>query len=119
MSNPYQEYQTNKIYTGENQMGYSTTTRLGSPIEQDIAPQPSQIETQVAMLRANLDVLETTIAELCDRIRPVLNESVLLDPHSKEEVKTMSAVATAFWETNHRVFSATRNIQSILKRLEV
>jgi hypothetical protein len=67
----------------------------------------------------NLEVLEKTIDELSDRIRPVLNESVLLDPYPKEEVRPMSAVATAFWETNNRVFSATRNIQAILKRLEV
>ena len=116
MSNPYQEYRTNKIYTGENQMGYSTQTEY---IGQDIARQPSQVETQVAELRMNLGVLEKTIAELSDRIRPVLNESVLLDPYPKEEVRPMSAVATAFWETNNRVFSATRNIQAILKGLEV
>jgi hypothetical protein len=119
MSNPYQEYQTNTIYTKENDMGYSTQTRLGAHIDPDIARQPSQVETQVAELRANLEVLEKTIAELSDRIRPVLNESVLVDPHPKEEVRTMSAVATAFWETNNRVFSATRNIQAILTRLEI
>ncbi len=116
MSNPYQEYRTNKIYTGENQMGYSTQTEY---IGQDIARQPSQVETQVAELRMNLELLEKTIAELSDRIRPVLNESVLLDPYPKEGVRPMSAVATAFWETNNRVFSATRNIQAILKGLEV
>lgn len=100
-------------------MGYSTQTRLGAHIEQDIPRPLSQIETQVADLRANLEVLEKTIAELSDRIRPVLNESVLLDPHPKEEVHAMSAVATAFWETNHRVFRATRDIQAILTRLEI
>jgi hypothetical protein len=119
MSNPYQEYQSNTIYTRENDMGYSTKTRLGAHIDPDIARQPSQVETQVAELRANLEVLEKTIDELSDRIRPVLNESVLIDPYPKEEVRPMSAVATAFWETNYRVFSATRNIQEILKRLEV
>jgi hypothetical protein len=93
--------------------------RLGAHIDPDIARQPSQVETQVAELRMNLEVLEKTIAELSDRIRPVLNESVLVDPYPKEEVRTMSAVATAFWETNNRVFSATRNIQAILTRLEI
>jgi predicted nucleic acid-binding Zn-ribbon protein len=116
MNNPYQEYRTNKIYTGENQMGYSTQTEY---IGQDMVRQPSQVETQVAMLRDNLEILERTIAELSDRIRPVLNESAQIDPQTKEEVRTMSAVATAFWETNNRVFSATRSIQAILKRLEI
>ena len=97
-------------------MGYSTQTEY---IGQDMARQPSQVETQVAMLRDNLEILERTIAELSDRMRPVLNESVLVDPHPKEEARSMSAVATAFWETNNRVFSATRNIQAILKRLEI
>jgi hypothetical protein len=119
MSNPYQEYQTNTIYTRENEMGYSTQTRLGAHIEQDIGRQPSQVEVQVADLRVNLEALEKTIAELSDRIRPVLNESVSIDPSLREEVRTMSAVATAFWETNYRVFSATRNIQAILTKLEI
>jgi hypothetical protein len=119
MSNPYQEYKSNTIYTRENDMGYSTQTRLGAHIEQDIARQPSQVETQVVELRVNLEVLEKTIVELSDRIRPVLTESVLLDPHPGEEVRTMSAVATAFWETNHRVHNATRNIQAILTKLEI
>jgi len=116
MSNPYQEYRTNKIYTGENQMGYSTQTEY---IGQDIARQPSQVETQVAELRANLEFLEKAIAELSDRIRPVLNESILLDPHPKEEVHAMSSVATEFWEANHRVFRAARDIQVILTKLEI
>lgn len=100
-------------------MGYSTQTRLGAHIEQDIARQPSQVETQVAELRANLEFLEKAIAELSDRIRPVLNESILLEPHPKEEVHAMSAIATAFWETNHRVFRAARDIQALLTKLEI
>ena len=100
-------------------MGYSTQTRLGAHIGQDIARQPSQVETQVAELRANLEVLESTIAELSDRIRPVLNESILLEPHPKEEVHAMSAIATAFLETNHRVCRAARDIQALLTKLEI
>ena len=119
MSNPYQEHQTNTIYTKENDMGYSTQTRLGAHIEQDIPRPLSQVETQAAMLRENLEFLEKAIAELSDRIRPVLNESILLDPHPKEEVHAMSSVATAFWEANHRVSRAARDIQVILTKLEI
>ena len=100
-------------------MGYSTQTRLGAHIEQDIPRPLSQVETQAAMLRENIELLEKTIAELYERIRPVLNESVLLDPHPKEEVHAMSAVATSFWEANQRVCRGARDIQAILTKLEI
>jgi hypothetical protein len=93
--------------------------RLGAHLEQDIGRQPPQIEVQVGMLRENLEVLEKTIAELSDRIRPVLNESALLETEPETAPRSMSAVANAFWETNRRVFGATRNIQAILTRLEI
>ena len=55
-------------------MGYSTQTRLGAHIEQDIPRQLSQVETQAAMLQENLEFLEKEIAELSDRIRQLCEE---------------------------------------------